>query len=292
MKRVVVSTSSSSLNYVNIPHNIRLIPFHILVEGRDYLDVRDIDTPKLGRMIHQNPKLSIKTSPATEQEVFALFEELYQEGYKEVFFCTISSAISDSHKLFERLKAKYVGHMDIYIYNTKTLNIDEGALAFEADLMLQEGKSMLEIITRLDELRRHSLYMFTISQLDFVANNKKVPTSTGFIANLFSIKPVMWVNNDGLVVPRDKIRKMERSLHYMAEEILAHIAGKNAFVYLTDTSVGLFTNEFKELLANEYGLKNIPIIPVSTVSLANHGTAGVGIGAYYGEVPRIAKHLC
>lgn len=291
MKRIVVSTSSSSLQYLNIPHNIQFIPFHIIIDEQDYLDIRDIDTPTLSKMIYDNPKLNVKTSPATEQEVFALFDKLHKAGYQEVFFCTISSAISNSHQIFDRLKAKYVGSMNIYIYDTKTLNIDEGALAFEADLMIQEGKSMLEIIARLDELRQHSLYMFAVSDLNFVVKNKKISGSTGFIANLFGIKPVMWVNDEGLVVPRDKIRKIERTFHYMAEEILAYASNKNAFIYMTDTALGMLTDEFKELLANEYQIRNIPTIPVSVVSLANHGIAGVGIGVYYDKVPRIAQYL-
>lgn len=291
MKRVVVSTSSSSLQYLNIPHNIRFVPFHIIIDEQDYLDIRDIDTARLAQMIYQNPKLKVQTSPATEQEVFALFEQLHQEGYTEVFFCTISSAISDSHQIFDRLKAKYVGHMNIYIYDTKTLNINEGVLAFEADLMIQEGKPMLEIIKRLDALRQHSLYMLTLSELDFLIKKKRIPATTGFIANLFDIKPIMWVNDDGMVVPRDKIRKIEKSLYYMAEEAIAYATDKNSFIYITDTATGLFIEELKELLANEYGLHDVPVIPVSTVSLANHGIAGIGLGVHYGEVPRIAKYF-
>lgn len=291
MKRIVVSTSSSSLSYINVPHNIRLVPFHILVDGKDYLDIRDIDTVRLARMLHQNPSIRVKTSPATEAEIEALFENLRQEGYEEVLVCTISSAISDSYKMFERLKAKYVGHMNIYIYDTKTLNIDEGALAFEADLMMQENKSMLEIITRLDELRKHSLFMFTLSDLDFIIRNKKLSAPAGFIANIFGIKPVMWVNDEGFVVPREKIRKVERSLRYMVDEVMARIGGKQAFIYIADTSMGTMVKEFREILANEYGLINVPVIHVSSVSLANHGITGLGIGVYYGEVPRIVRYL-
>lgn len=55
--------------------------------------------------------------------------------------------------------------------------------------------------------------------------------------------------------------------------------------------MGFFTEELHELLANNYRLHNIPVIPVSTVSLANHGPLGVGLGVYYGEVPRIFKYL-
>lgn len=291
MKRIVVSTSSSSLNYIKASHNICLIPFHIIIDGKDYLDIRDVDTAKLSKMLYDNPNLQVKTSPATEQEVHALFERLCAEGYQEVLVCTISSAISHSHTIFDSLKTKYVGRMNVYVYDTKTLNIDEGALAFEADLMMKEGKSMFEIITRLDELRRHSLFMFTLSDLQFIVRNKKLSAPAGFIANLFGIKPVMWVNDEGFVVPRDKIRKIERSLHYMADSVMSRISGNDAFVYMVDTSMGFFTDSFQKLLKNEYGLRNIPVIPVSTVSLANHGPTGVGLGVYYKEVPRITQFL-
>lgn len=157
--------------------------------------------------------------------------------------------------------------------------------------MMKEGKTMFEIITRLDELRKHSLFMFTLSDLEFIVKNKKLSAPAGFIANLFGIKPVMWVNDEGLVVPRDKIRKIERSMNYMAETVMNRIAGNDAFVYMVDTSMGFFTDEFKRVFSREYGLKNIPVIPVSTVSLANHGPNGVGIGVYYKEVPLITQFL-
>lgn len=291
MKRIVVSTSSSCLNYINTPHAVRLIPFHIIIDGKDYLDIRDIDTMRLSQMIRQNPNLQVKTSPPTEAEINALFEELYADGYEEVFVCTISSAISHSYDIFCTLKAKYAGRMNIYVYDTKTLNIDEGTLVFEADLMMQEGKSMLEIVARLDELRKNSMFMFTLSDLDFLIRSKKLSASAGFFANLFSIKPVMWVDEIGRVVPREKIRKFERSINYIAETTVSYIGNQEAFIYIADAHKGLYTEGFREMLANEYGLRNLPVIPVSSVSLANHGPDGVGIGVYCGKLPRLVKYI-
>ena len=291
MKRIVLSTSSSALNYINAPHNVRLVPFHVIIDGKDHLDIKDIDTAHLSKMLYDNPNLSVKTSPPTAHEIDALFDELYNEGYEEVLVCTISSAISQSYDVFTSLKVKYVGKMNIYVYDTKTLNIDEGALAFEADLMMQEGKSMLDIIKCLDELRKHSLFMFTLSDLSVIVRNKKLSAPAGFFANLFDIKPIMWVDKKGHVTPYDKIRNIERSINHMAKTAFAHIGNQNAFIYLVDTSMDFYTSNLKELLDNHYGLANVPVISVSTVSLANHGPKGVGLGVYYDKLPKITKHL-
>lgn len=246
MKRIVLSTSSSSLNYINTPHTVRLVPFHVIIDGTDHLDIRDIDTARLSQMLYDKPNLSVKTSPPTADEINALFDELYAESYEEVLVCTISSAISKSHEIFNTLKTKFVGKMNIYVYDTKTLNIDEGALAFEADLMMQEGKSMLEIINRLDELRKNSLFMFTLSDLNFIVRNKKLSAPASMIANLFSIKPVLWMNDDGYIVVKDKVRKFGRVMYHMADIITHQMGGQDAFVYIIDTSIGLHTNEFKK----------------------------------------------
>lgn len=150
---------------------------------------------------------------------------------------------------------------------------------------------MLEIIARLDEIRKNSLFMFTLSDLHHLIRSKKLSASAGFFASLLGIKPVMWVSDDGRVVPREKIRKIERSINYMAETAVAYIDNKDAFVYMADTTLGLYTEAFQELLSSEYGLHNLPVIPVSTVSLANHGPDGIGLGVYRGKPPKLVKYL-
>lgn len=39
MKRIVLSTFSSALNHINAPHNVRLIPFHAIIDGKSMLDI-------------------------------------------------------------------------------------------------------------------------------------------------------------------------------------------------------------------------------------------------------------
>lgn len=61
---------------------------------------------------------------------------------------------------------------------------------------------MLDIIKCLDELRRHSLFMFTLSDLSVIVHNKKLSAPAGFFANFFDIKP-MWLDKKGHVTPFD-----------------------------------------------------------------------------------------
>ena len=40
-----------------------------------------------------------------------------------------------------------------------------------------------------------------------------------------------------------------------------------------------------------FGWHDLPVIRVSTISLANHGLMGTGIEVFYGELPHIVKAL-
>lgn len=61
------------------------------------------------------------------------------------------------------------------------------------------------------------------------------------------------------------------------------------FIYLSSGGYQADVDYFAEVLARECGLTNLPVIAVSSISLANHGPRGVSIGAFAGEVPQIAK---
>ena len=291
MKRIVLSTSTSCIGHLSVPHGIRLVPLHIMVNGTHFLDGKDIDTARLSGMLYQNPHLDVYSTPPTCQEIEEIFDELYESDYEEVLVCTAASVLSQAHENFSKVIPKYVGKMNIYLYDSKTININEGALAFEASLMMQEGKSMLDIIHRLNALRANNAFIMSLSDLSVLIQRKKLSAPAGFFANLLNIKPILWIDDNGYVVVKEKVRKFERVMYHMADIVTHQMGRQDAFVYIVDTSIGLHTNEFKNILAHDYGLRNVPVIPVSTVSLANHGPTGMGLGVYYGEVPRIFNHL-
>ena len=291
MKRIVLSTSTSCIGHLSARHGIYLVPLHIMVNGKHFLDSKEIDTARLSQMLYDNPHLDVHSTAPTCQEIERIFDELYQSEYQEVLICTAASVLSQAHENFSKVIPKYVGKMNIYLYDTKTININEGALAFEANLMMQEGKSMLDIIKYLNTLRANNTFIMSLSDLRILIQRKRLSAPAGFFANLLNIKPILWIDDDGYVVVKEKVRKFERVMHHMTDIIIEQIANRNAFIYMVDTSIGLHTHEFKRLLANEYGLYNIPVIPISTVALANHGPTGVGLGVYYGNIPRVFQYL-
>lgn len=295
MKRITLSTSSSGLGYLNnIPHRVEIIPLHLLINNVDFIDGQNITPDSFRKIVTVAPNTIARTSPASEAEVTQIFENLVKRGYQEVFICTISSKFSKSYEILQKAKRHFAGKLDIYLYDSLTLNLGEGALAYEADCLMQEGWAMEDIAHHLNDLRSRHLFLFTLSDLSYIIRNKKLSTTAGFVANLLNIKPIMHINQEGYITPYKKVRGIEQTLHKMIE-LTGEIVGDNDTYFYVANSGSAEFDEMKELfihiLDDSFGLKNPPVVPVSTISLANHGPKGIGIGAFYGKLPKIVQHL-
>ncbi|ELA08453.1 DegV family protein [Moraxella macacae 0408225] len=291
MKHLVLSTSSSCLTNLNLTHNVQSIPLHLNINNVEFLDGKNINPSSLTHIMQTSPNALAKTSPPTESEIMAIFQNVYTEGYQTVFVCTLSSKFSETYKIVQKCRRSFEDKMNIYIYDSLNLNLTEGAMAYEADLMLSQGKNIAEVTSRLDYIREHSAFFFTLSDLSYITRAKKLSAPASFFANLFDIKPIMEINQAGYIVATEKVRKINPTLCKMADNIKQLIKDNQAFVYLADAGFDYLTSYFANILASEYNLTNLPVIPVSSISLANHGYKGVGIGVFYGDLPKLIERL-
>lgn len=291
MKYAVLSTSSSGLNNLNISHNVQIIPMHVDINNVAFLDGKNINPSTLTHIMQTTPHALAKTAPASVEEMMTIFNDLYNKGYQSVLVCTLSSKFSESYNILQHCRKLLEDKMNIYIYDTLSLNLAEGAMACEAESWLSKGKSFFEIMHRLDYIREHSAFLFTLSDLSYITRAKKLSAPASFLANLFDIKPIMEINQEGFIVPKEKVRKIDPALRRMADHILKMAGNQQPYIYLADGGYDYLTTHYSRLLYTEYGLKNLPVIPVSTISLANHGYKAMGIGAFWGELPELVERI-
>lgn len=291
MKYAVLGTSSSGLNSLGISHNVQIIPMHVTINNVGFLDGKNINPSTLTHIMQTSPHSLAKTAPPTEAELMKIFNELFTQGYQNVMVCTLSSKFSETYNIIQNCRRKLEDKMTIYVYDTLSLNLAEGAMVYEAESWLSKGKGFLEIMQRLDYIREHSAFFFTLSDLSYITRAGKLSAPASFFANLFNIKPIMTINQEGYIVAKEKVRNIDPTLRRMADHIERLVGNQEAYIFLVDGGMDYLTTYYARLLYREYGLKDLPVHPVSTISLANHGYKGVGIGVFWGELPELVERL-
>lgn len=291
MSRIILCTSSSGLDELSIQHNIEIIRLNIKINNVNFIDGKNINMSSLSRIMIDTPNAIAKTSPTSEQDIFAQFSTLYQRGYREFFVVCISSELSQTLNILKIVKERFSHQINIYLYDTKTLNFPESVLAYEADVLLKQGASFVEIANHLDILRANSAVFFSLYDLTYIIRNKKLSVPAGFIANLLNIKPVMEVSPTGHLVVKDKVRHTKNALIKLGQYTSEFVHNYDCFIYVLQGSVQSDTDYFLDILDTYCGINDIPVLKTSCTALANHGPRGVGIGTFRGIIPRIAYAL-
>lgn len=292
MSRIVLSTTSSCLEELNVPHKLEFIRFTVTVNNVEFIDGKNINHERLCDIMLKSPAAPSSTAATPVDELLAMFDSLAARGYKEVFVVAISSQVSKTVEHLQAAKAQYTGNMELYIYDSKSMTIPEGMLAFEADQLFRQGMPAEAVAARLNEIRINSLSYITVSKLDYLIANKKLSAPAGFFASLFDIKPVIALTQSGRLVPVKKIRKIENAIGYMAEKIYQFKQQyRDAYVYVLVSGDPVLNDYTLKLLAQKYGIANIPVLSTSSITLANHGPHMVGIGGFHGERPLLTKYL-
>lgn len=289
MRRKIISTSTSSLYNLNFDHDIELIRLRLFINNVEFTDGININAQRLRHLMSNLDSSAVYTSPAPKEEVIDLFTKLYNQGYEEVFITTLSSKMSKSYEIIKDAAAEFHNKMAIYVYDCKELNVCESILALEAMQMTYHGHSMPQIAQRLDQLRQQHKMLFTVDDLSYLIKNKKLSSTAGFLANIFDIKPILEVTDDGRIVAVNKIRTLDKALDYMIKDFEESLHD-NCFVYALSAGQTHLDNYFIERLKQKTQIKEIPILSVSAISLANHGPAGVGLCAFTKEVPQTAQY--
>lgn len=289
MSRIVLTTSSSGLDDMDIQHNVELIRLRIHVNDVEFIDGKNINSERLQYLMNEVSHSPVHTSPAPAHEVAMMLSNLQSRGIKEVFITTLSSKVSESYQIISEVAKSFADNMDIYVYDTKDLNACEALLALEADYFMQQGYAMSDIASRLDALRRSHHMLFAADDLSYLIKNKKISGAAGFFANLFSIKPVLQVSKEGEVVPISKIRKIDKAFEYMVNQFAEVLPHKDSFAYILSAGRPDLDSRFIEMLKQRTGVDNIAVLPVSAISLANHGPSGLGLCVFEGDVPQAAS---
>ncbi len=289
MKRIVLSTSSSGLDTYTIPHSVDLIRLHLHINGVEFIDGKNINNEKLNYMMTQLSKSLVHTSPATAQEVSQKFSELYLAGYRDVFITTLSAKMSQSHDIIVRTAQSFKDKLNIYVYDCKDLNVCEAMLALEADYMLRNGASFSDIVKRLDNLRHNHRMLFAVNDLSYIIKNKKLSATAGFFANLFSIKPVLHVDDDGNIVPVNKIRHIDKTLNFIIDSFLQTMKNGDIFPYVLVGGDEELNQYFVQLVKTKLKLNHVPTFSAAAISTANHGPFAVGLCAFEHYIPYAAQ---
>jgi len=276
VKKMIVSTSTSCLGDLGIPENVKMLPMNIHMGGANYLDGKTISLDQMQRALLDNPSLNITTSAPTENQLIEYFYQLIKEDVQEVLIICLSSSLSQTYNNLLNISSMFSHRMKIYLYDSRTISHGEAVMVLEASKLLNQGATMPEIITQITALRQKMTIYMTVDNLKTMIRTKRISAPAGFFANLFDIKPIVYLDDSGRIIPFEKVRSFDKCIHRLAEIVVDEVKGKKGQMYLVSGQLNPYIKPLTMHLAQR-GYADLPVMPIASVSLANIGVFALGV---------------
>ncbi|MFA6692668.1 MAG: DegV family protein [Acholeplasmataceae bacterium] len=273
----IIVCGNSGVDYMKLDYPVRLIRSTLNLDGKEYEDFIDIKADEFYKIIESNTDIDVSTSQTSTGKIASVYEEMREEGYKEIIVIVISSKLSGTFQ-GAILAKDLVQGVNVYVVDSRSVSYGEAYLVLEAIKMIKSGHKMVEIIDRLEKIRDHIYIYVLVDTLKFLVKNGRLSATSGFLGTLLKIKPLLHVQKDGSLVPYEKIRTTAKAQARLIEVIQSDIKDKHVIIFIAYTNNEDKAKEIKQQLLNVREDLEIQLVPLTPVVGAHAGPGTLGVG--------------
>lgn len=277
MLKIVMDTAGDLPEGWQEQYDIDMIPINIIHEGKTYLQGVDISYEDFYQLVEKKGAI-----PSTSQPTPYQFTEFYRKiagNDDEILSIHVTDKLSGTMTSAIQAAKDMEDEFQIIPFDSASGSIVMGMMAKEARLMDRAGKTIKEIIKRLDEIKAQHRLIFTLDTLKFASISGRVGNLQAALASLLKVKPIIELKKGALEMG-EKVRSRAKSIELVLKKIEKSFGNKRLIVgvvYARDKEAG--TQLLKQVIERFNCVE--AIIAELSISLAAHfGPGTLGITAY------------
>lgn len=233
MSYVIATASTADLTREYLDeHNIPFISYTYTIGDELYEDdCREETRQSIYKRMREGAVLS--TSAINSFTYHEFFENLVAEG-NDVVFLDMSRPLSSSYRFadeaIEELKEEYPDRIVVNV-DTCCVSGGLGMLVEHVVDLYESGKSMQEVLSWIEENKLKIAHRFTVDDLNWLKRGGRVSNASALVGTLLSIKPILYVPNDGALKAVENVRGRKKALNSIIESIKSEVTNPDDIVF-------------------------------------------------------------
>lgn len=282
MREFVITTDSNcDMDPEYLTENeVGVIPHYYTVEEEVYGDGRELTISQFYDALRDGKKSITKASDP--DVIRKRFGEYAAQG-KDILHISFSSALSAAYDNIvngaNEIMAQYP-EMKIIVIDTRSASLGEGIIISKAIEMKREGKSIEETAEWARENSPHLNIQFTVDDLNFLYRGGRLSRSSAIFGTVIDIKPILYVNREGELVPFDKVRGRKKVLMTMVDnmaERLGEYKDKQVFIGVVHGDCEMDARYVANMITERFGYTDIVIRPIGPSIGVHTGPSAVAL---------------
>lgn len=276
-KTAIITDSSCDLSDEQLAtHGIHMISLRIVCQNAEYRDRVELSQEELYEILKTELP---KTSLPLPEDVSTLYDRLAAEGVTDVVHISISSGLSGTYNMLRMIAEDYKGRMNIRVVDSGTLSLGLGTMVLAVAEALEAGATPEEAIEKAKSVRKSQLSVFVIRTLEFLRKGGRIGLVEGVMGSLLNIKPIIFVNDDGVYQTLAKARGYKSAVETMVQEAVSRFGQARLNLAVVHGQALEDAQDLLERLKLSLNIQTSTIRPVSPVLAVHTGPGLLGIVA-------------
>ncbi len=253
--------------------DVIVTPLQLLFRGESITDsVEDANIKEVYRGLRAGE--DAKTSAVNPEGWARAMEPVLAEGH-DALVLTFSSGLSTTYQsaviAAEELLGKYP-ERKIRVVDTLAAALGQGLLVWYTCKKRDEGLSLEELATWVEENRLNLAHWFTVDDLMYLKRGGRISAATALVGTMLQIKPILYVDNEGHLINVAKARGRKAALATLVKKMVELGEGfDQEMVFICHGDCIEDARIVEEMVREQTGAKNIMV-----------GNLGAVIGSHAG----------
>lgn len=280
MSKVKIVTDST----VDVPKaeldalGVEVVPLTITVDGKSYIDGVDVSAKEYISLLKE-----AKEIPRTSQPAAGVFAETYDRlgaDGSEIISIHITGGMSGTHS--SAISGAQMSSSKVTVIDSKFISFALGFQVLEAAKMAMAGKTVTEILARVEAVRENSSLYIMVDTLDYLVKGGRIGRGRALIGSLLKIKPIASLA-DGVYTPVAKVRTYPKLITYLTKQLEAQTAKKEIkAIGIAHADTLPLANELKDEIEKLTGFTDIIIVDTTPIISTHTGPGALAL-MYFAE---------
>lgn len=273
---IVTDSSSNLLDETIDRFGLHILPLTFMIDGQQrqsFVKGEKSDLKQFYTMMREGKVITTSLPNMSDSEI--LLRSLLETG-RDILYLGFSSGLSGTYQaialLLDNLAAEFPERRVMHV-DTLAASGGEGLLVYKAAQMAQAGANIEETRQWVEDNKLKLAHWFTVDDLMFLFRGGRVTRTSAWAGTMLNIKPVMHVDNDGHLIPLEKVMGRKKSILGMLKhmEKTADTPINEQTVFITHGDCLEDAEFLRDKIAEKFGVTDIHINYVDPVIGAHSG---------------------
>ncbi len=276
--RIITDSGCDFPNDMYAQLNLTMVPLSVEFRGSVTDDKNDDSLKQIYDGLRAGE--SAKTSAVNPSRWTQAMEAPLAAG-EDVLVMAFSSGLSTTYQsaviAAEELREKYP-ERNLYVVDTLAASMGQGLLVWYACKKRDEGMTLEQLYTWVEENKLHLCHWFTVDDLMHLKRGGRISATTALVGTMLQIKPVLHVDDEGHLINVAKARGRKASIDALAKKV-GELAGNydNSTMFISHGDCLEDAEYLAGILKEKYGVKEVVISYVGAVIGSHSGPGTVAL---------------